>query len=128
MIKPHAEPAWADTQLAALRDQHPDWDFWYVHVYTGPTRGIFCARPAGAMISTCHGDAPRDITRAITDYENRLPEHTANARDELNRPGLHDDRRHVLQQQLAGMTRLRDATRARPAAARAGQRPGVTTR
>ena len=116
MNKPDTGPTWTDTQLAALREQHPDWDFWHVANYHGPTRGTFCARPTGAMTATCHGDTPDRITQAITDYENRLPEHTANARAELRTPGLQDDRRNVLNQQLAGMTRLSDAIAARTAA------------
>lgn len=114
MNKPDTGPAWSDTELAALREQHPDWDFWYV-ASAGPMRGTFCARPSGAMIATCHGDTPDHLTHSIADYENRLPEHTAKARAELQTPGLQDDRRNVLNQQLNGMTRLHDAINARTA-------------
>ena len=112
MIKPDIGPTWSDTALAALREQRPDWDFWYVATVTGPTRGTFCARPSGAMIATCHGDDPDDLTHSITDYENRLPVHTADARAELQTPGLQDDRRNVLERQIAGMTRLRSRSQA----------------
>ena len=120
-MKPDTGPTWSDTELAALREQHPDWDFWHVAAYGGPTRGTFCARPSGAMIATCHGDTPDHLTHSIADYENRLPEHADDARAELSAPGLQDDRRNVLSQQLNGMTRLADAITARP-----GRRPGVT--
>jgi hypothetical protein len=116
MNKPDTGPTWSDSQLAALREQHPDWDFWYVATVTGPTSGTFCARPSGAMIATCHGDTPDHLSHSIADYESRLPEHTADARAELQTPGLHDDRRNVLRQQLNGMTCLSDSITARTAA------------
>jgi hypothetical protein len=117
MIRPHSTPTWADEQLAALRERHPDWDLWHVPSHTGPAHGAWCARPAGAMTATCQGPTPDEITQAITDYEARLPEHIATARAELRAPALHDDRRNVLQRQLDAMTRLsdlRDRTAAAP--------------
>jgi hypothetical protein len=122
-MKPHTTPTWTDDQLAALREQHPDWDFWHVANATGLTPGTFCARPSGAMIATCHGDTPDHLTHAITDYETRLPEHTADARAGLQAPGLQDDRRNVLRQQLNGMTRLDDAITARTTADADGPGP-----
>ena len=115
MIKPDIGATWADQQLAALREKHPDWDFWHVPTYAGPTCGTFCAKPAAAMIATCHGDDPWDVDRDVADYEARLDEHLADARAELHTPGLHDDRRNVLERQIVGMTRLRSRSQAAPA-------------
>ncbi len=105
-------PTWADQQLAALRARFPDWDFWYVPTHCGPAAGTWCARPNGAMIATCHGYTPDEIARSITEFEARLPEHIETARTELQAPRLHDDRRRVLERQLAGMTRLRNRSHA----------------
>ncbi len=105
-------PTWADQQLAALRARFPDWDFWHVPTHCGPAAGTWCARPAAAMIATCHGYTPDEIARSITEFEARLPEHIETARTELQAPRLHDDRRRVLERQLAGMTRLRNRSHA----------------
>ena len=111
----HRPPTWADQQLAALRERHPDWDLWHVPTHNGPAARTWCAKPTAAMIATCHGYTPDEITRSIIEFEARLAEHIETARTELQDPRLHDDRRRVLESQLDGMTRLRDRSHAAPA-------------
>jgi hypothetical protein len=99
-------PTWADEQLASLRERLPDWDVWYVPTFMGPTRGVWCAKPSGARVATCHGGDPDTLILAAGEFTERLADHIAVARGELAAPPLWPDRRGVLEDQLSAMTRL----------------------
>ena len=105
-----AAPKWTDQQLAGLREQFPEWDFWYVPTVMGPTAGTWCAKPSGAMIATCNTNTPDEMAEAITSFQASIADHIEAARRELANAQLCADRRNVLEHQLAGMTRLQSVT------------------
>lgn len=98
------------TELASLSERFPHWDFWYVPTFIGPSAGTWCAKPSGAMISTCTAATPDELAEAITDFQAGIAGHIEAARRELESPRLCDGRRKVLEHQLSGMTRLQSIT------------------
>lgn len=110
-MQPNTGPrTWADEQLASLSERFPEWDFWYVPTYMGPSSGTWCARPSGAMIATCNASTPDDMAEAITEFQVGIADHIQAARTELESPRLGDGRRNVLEQLLAALTRLQGIT------------------
>jgi hypothetical protein len=115
---PQRPTVWADQQLAALRERLPGWEPWHVATPFNPaSHHIWCARPAGAAIATCHGATPGELAEAVAEFEADLAAHIETTREQLKQtPGREAGRRDVLQRQLAAMTRLLSgSSRAAPA-------------
>lgn len=59
--------SWETGRLADLRAMWGKWDIWWVPVYRGPD--WWCAKPAGAPVSTISVHSPDELELAIADAE-----------------------------------------------------------
>lgn len=102
-------PAWADEQLASLRNRVPGWHAWHVRNHAAGDY-TWCAMPAGALTAELQAHSPDALTERITEYQATLDQHITDTRKELASlpPGRPETpgRRNVLNARLEALLRL----------------------